>query len=234
MTTMKIGTNCNIKKWRQSQRFNTFQDYLPRCLQITGAKRGEQPEAYGKMKKREILKFALPTAYQKKLCSDGQCLSEVTYERSIGKIVKVKPEILLKIKQLETTRNNAKAILELQEKAGLHTKTGIGKGKHRNRDKDKSVQKGNGLKDENGYYLCGNCGKTNKGVYCKPIPGTGSDKGGDDAPQKWMIKSATKNYIKQIATSETKKKNKKEKEKDVVVAAAQNYQAVRRNHGGAV
>ena len=138
---MKVGANCDIKKW--SQRFNTFQDYLPRCLQITGAKRGEQPEAYGKMKKREILKFALPTAYQKRLNSDGWFLSEETYERSIGKIAEVEPKILLKIKQLETTRNNARAILQLQEKAGLRTKTGNGKGRNRNRDKDKSTPKSN-------------------------------------------------------------------------------------------
>ena len=39
ITTTKISANCNVKK--QSQRFNTFQDYLSRYLWIAGAKRGE-------------------------------------------------------------------------------------------------------------------------------------------------------------------------------------------------
>ena len=59
-----------------------------------------------------------------------------------------------------TARNNAKAILELQEKARLRSNSGNGKGKSRNRDKDKSTQKGNKPKDANDYHLCGNCGKT--------------------------------------------------------------------------
>jgi len=178
MTTMKIGSKCDVKKW--SQRFNTFQDYLPRCLWIAGAKREEWPEAYGEMRKREILEFALPPAYQKRLNADGWCLSEETYDKSIRKIAKVEPEILLKIKELKKTRENAKAIEELQAKVGVRTKSGKGKGKHK--DKDKSTQKGDGPKDENGYYLYGNCGKTHKGVYRKPVKN--SKQGGGDTPRK--------------------------------------------------
>ena len=208
---MKISANCNcnVKKW--SQRLNTFQDYLPRCLWITGAKRGEWPEAYEEIRKKKILQFTLPPAYQKRLNSDRWCLSEETYKRSIGKIAEVEPDILLKIKQLKTTRDNVEVILELQEKVELCTKTGNGKGKHRNKDKDKTTQKINGQKDENDYYLCGNCGKTHKSVYRKPVAGTTSNQGGSDAPRKWMCKSATKNYIKQMVTSETKNKKRKGK-----------------------
>ena len=55
MITMKNGKDCGIKKW--SQRINTYQNYLPRCLWLAGAKRGEWPEKYGEMQKREILEF---------------------------------------------------------------------------------------------------------------------------------------------------------------------------------
>ena len=91
---------------------------------VTGAKQSEWPEAYGEMRKREILEFALPKEYQKKLNSEGWCLSENSYNRSIGKIKEIEPEILLKLKQLERDRESAKAILELQENAGLRTKGG--------------------------------------------------------------------------------------------------------------
>ena len=127
----------------------------------------------------------------------------------------------MNIKQIKTTRDNTKVILESQEKVGVCTKTGIGKGKHRNKDKDKTTQKTNGLEDMNGYYLCRNCGKNHKGVCCKPITGTTSKQGGGDTPRKWMSKSATKNYIKQMVTSEMKKKNKKIKGKTFIVSATQ-------------
>ena len=68
---------------------------------------------------------------------------------------------------MEKTRENAIAIEELQEKVGVRTKNGNKKDKHK--DKDKGTQKDNGPKDKNGYYLCGNCGKTHKGVCRKPI-----------------------------------------------------------------
>ena len=71
------------------------------------------------MRKREILEFVLPTAYQERLNSDGWYLSKESYDRSIGKIAEVEPKILLKIKHTETTHDNVKVILELQEKPGL-------------------------------------------------------------------------------------------------------------------
>ena len=74
MSAMKIGPGCNIKTW--SKQFNTFQDFLPRCLWVTGAKQGLWPEAYGEERKREILEFALSKEYQTKLNSEGWCLSE--------------------------------------------------------------------------------------------------------------------------------------------------------------
>ena len=38
---LKVSPHCRIKVW--VQRFNTFQDYLPRTLWIAGAKRSEWP-----------------------------------------------------------------------------------------------------------------------------------------------------------------------------------------------
>ena len=75
---------------------------------------------------------------------------------------------------------------------------------NRNRDKNKSTPKANGPKDTNGYYLCGNCEKTHKGVCHKPVPGITSNK--DNVPQayNWMTKKA-KNYIKKMVTDESKK-----------------------------
>ena len=105
-------------------------------------------------------------------------MSENSYNQSIGKNKEIKLEILLKLKQLERDRDNTKAILELKENAELRTKSGNGKGngKYRNRDSDKSTPKANGPKDRNGYYLCGNCGKTHKGICRKPVKRTMSDK----------------------------------------------------------
>jgi len=90
MTTMKIGANCEIKKW--SQQFNTFQDYLPRCLWIAGAKSGEWPEAYGEMRKREILEFALPTAYHKTINNgmESYCMEMSNMEGPIMKSIRTK------------------------------------------------------------------------------------------------------------------------------------------------
>ena len=189
-------------------------------VQLAGAKQSEQPEAYGEMRKREILEFALLPTYQKRLNSNVRCLSEETYNRSIRKITEVEPEILLKIKDLEKTCNNAKAIKELQEKLGVCTKSGSGNGNSNGNDngngnsngndkhkhKDRTTQKGNGPKDKNGYYFCGNCGKTHKGVYHKSIPGTTTKQNGGIISQLWMTKKATRNYIKTMITSETKKK----------------------------
>ena len=57
MSAMKIGPGCNIKTW--SKRFITFQDFLPRCLWVAGAKHGLWPEACGEERKRKILEFTL-------------------------------------------------------------------------------------------------------------------------------------------------------------------------------
>ena len=84
MLAMKVGPGCNIKIW--SKRFNTFQDFLPKCLWVAGAKQGLWPEAYGEERKREILEFALSKEYQTKLNSEGWCLSENLYDQSIGKM----------------------------------------------------------------------------------------------------------------------------------------------------
>ena len=77
-------------------------------------------------------------------------------------------------------------------------------GKYGTRDKNKSTPKANGPKDDNGYYRCGNCGKTHKGVCRKPVPGAMTDQ--NSTPRKdWMTKKDTRNYIKTMVASETKK-----------------------------
>ena len=113
MIRMKIGSKCNIKKW--SLQFNNYQDYLSRCLWIAGAKQSEWLEASGEIRKREILEFYLPLTYLKRLATEGWCLSEGTYNKSIRKITEVEPDILLQIKEKEKTYENAKVIEKLQE-----------------------------------------------------------------------------------------------------------------------
>ena len=70
-------------------------------------------------------------------------MSENLYDQSIGKIKEIEPEILLKLKEKEQKKESAKAILELQQKIGLHIKSGSrnnkGKGKYGNRDNNKST-----------------------------------------------------------------------------------------------
>ena len=117
MSAMKIGPGYNIKTW--SKRFNTFQDFLPRCLWVAGAKQGIWPKAYGEERKREILETVLSKEYHSKLNSEGWCLSENKYDRSIGKIKEVEPEIPCTLKEREEKRDSAKAILELQQNVGL-------------------------------------------------------------------------------------------------------------------
>ena len=114
------------------------------------------------MRKREILEFAFPQSYQKKLNSEGWSWLEKTFDESIGKLTEVKLEISLQIREKTKTAKNAKAIKELQEKIGGQRKKGT-KGKNKNQD----VTKSNGPKDKNSYYLCDTCGKTYKGLYCK-------------------------------------------------------------------
>ena len=45
-TQLKVSSNCRIKMW--SQRFNTFQDYLPRTLWIAGVRRSKWPTTFDK------------------------------------------------------------------------------------------------------------------------------------------------------------------------------------------
>ena len=210
MTSMKIGPNCNIKTW--SKRFNMFQEFLSRCLWVAVAKQGLWPEAYGEERKREILEFALSKEYQSKLNLEGWCLSENTYDKSIGKIKEVEPEILRALKEREEKSNNSKTILELQQNAGNRTKSSSMKsgrtGKYGTRDKNKFTPKANGPKDDNGYYCCGNCGKTHKGVCRKPVSGATTDQ--NTTPRKeWITKKATCNYIKSMVASESKKQIRK-------------------------
>ena len=46
-------------------------------------------------------------------------MSENTYDKSIGKIKEVEPEILRMLKEREEMSNSSKAILELQQNAGI-------------------------------------------------------------------------------------------------------------------
>ena len=55
---LKVSPSCKVKAW--CQRFNIFQDYLPRCIWIVGAKQGKWPIVFEEVKKQEILEFALP------------------------------------------------------------------------------------------------------------------------------------------------------------------------------
>ena len=123
------------------------------------------------------------------------------------------------MKEAEKTRKNAKAIKELQTKAGIQKTGGKAKGKHKDKDK-RSAPKANGPKNEHSYYLCGNCGNTHKGVCKKPIKSDSSGGEATQTPRKdWMTKKAAKHYIKQMVTSEKKKKNKNKK--GTIVAATQ-------------
>ena len=58
------------------------------------------------------------------------------------------------------------------------------------------------------YYHCGNCGKTHKGVCGKPIQGATTDQN-TTSRKKWMSKKATRDYIKNMVASESKKKIRK-------------------------
>ena len=41
MNGMRIGPNCDVNSW--SKKFNTFQEFLPRCLWVAAAKDGKLP-----------------------------------------------------------------------------------------------------------------------------------------------------------------------------------------------
>jgi len=207
MTSMKIGNGIKIQQW--SKRINTFQDYLPRCLWVAGAKKGLWPQAYDEERLKEILEFALAKEYLTELNKEGWCLMENTYDQSIHRIREIESEIILRVKETREKKENAMAIKELQEKAGLATTSPKErtKGKFGNRDrtKNRSTSKGDGPKDANGYYKCGNCNKTHQGV-CRRLKKTTDQ---NTTPTKdWMTKKATRNYIKQMISSDSKKKRK--------------------------
>ena len=153
--------------------------------------------------------MALLKEYQAKLNSKGWCLSKNTYNKSIGKIKEIESEILRMLKEREEKRDNAKAIAELQQKASIPAKSSnmkSGKTGNYNNDKNQSERKPDGQKDANGYYKCGNCGKTHKDVCRKPVPGATTTTEQNRTPRKeWMTKKATKHYIHKIVASETKK-----------------------------
>ena len=143
--------------------------------------------------------------------------------------------VLLKLKQAKTTRNNAKAILELQENAGLRMKSGNGKGKGKNRDKNKSTPKANGPKDCNGYYLCGNCGKYIRVSIASLFQELRLIKILLHKLNGWLrklLETTSKLWLR----LNPRKRSQKERVKDVIVAAAvvQNHQRVKMNHGRAV
>ena len=207
MTSMRIGNGVKIQQW--SKRMNTFQEYLPRCLWVAGAKKGEWPKAFDEERMKEILEFALGKEYLTELNREGWCLMENTYDQSIHRIREIEPDILLKAKEAREKKESAIAIKELQQKAGLATADSKDKkSRYGNRDKNRSTPKGDGPKDANGYYLCGTCGKSHKGV-CRKLKKTTDQ---NTTPRKdWRERNgkrpnaATRNYIKQMILSDSKK-----------------------------
>ena len=78
-----------------------------------------------------------------------------------------------------------------------------------NKNKNKSNRKADREKDANGYYACGNCGKTHKGVCRKPEKEAAATTDQNKTPKKgWMSKKAAKNYIHKMVASESKKNRK--------------------------
>ena len=147
-----------------SQRFNTFQDYLPRTLWIAGARRSKWPTAFDKERKREILEFSLPHTYLKALSSESWCLSENTFEESIGKITEIEPLILATEKEKKATAANATAIKKLQDSIASKEKRKDRSGSGGNRGDSASKDKSNGPDNKEGYYLCGTCNKRHNGT----------------------------------------------------------------------
>ena len=136
---------------------------------MAGAKRGEWPEAYDEEEKKQLLEFALPKEYEAKLNFESWCLTTNSFDKSIAKIKEIEPEILRVVKERADMLANAKAIAELQVKAGIKTNltksSSMQSGRPKiNKKTGKPYRKPVGAKDENGYYACGNCGKTHKSV----------------------------------------------------------------------
>jgi len=207
MTSIKIGNEMKIQQW--SKRINQFQEYLPRCLWIAGAKKGLWPEAFDEERLKEILEFALAKEYLTELNKEGWCFQENTYDQSIHRIREIEPDILLRKREAKTKKEESIAIKELQDKAGLTTTKAKARESRGNR-RDKSKAKGDGPKDANGYYKCGNCDKTHKGVCFKPLKGASGN--APSTPRAWSTKD-TKNYIKQMIASDSKKNRKGKKKR---------------------
>ena len=202
---MKVSSNRIIKVW--TQHFNTFQDYLPRILWIAGARRSEWPKAFDKERKREILEFALPHTHLIALSSESWCLSENTFEESIGKITEIEPMILAQEKDKKLTAAKATAIKELQDSIankgkGKRTGGGGGGGRSDSANKDK----GNGPVNKEGYYLCGTCNKRHNGT-CRLLSSESNPR--NTPTKKWMSRSETKEYIKTMVSSCQRRKGKR-------------------------
>ena len=147
---MKVTQGMKVTAW--CERFDTSQSYLPMCLWLAGAKRGEWPTAYDEHRKREILEFALSAAYLTALNSEGWCLQEKTYNSLIGKLVELEQEIYKRIEAQKVAPANTAAIKELQQKVSSK-KTLNGRGCNGNANGDSKV-----------YKDCKTCGKRHPGV----------------------------------------------------------------------
>ena len=119
------------------------------------------------MQKRKISECVLPHPYLKRLATERWCLSENTFNKSIGKITEVEPEILFWEKEKKKTTKNATAISEVQEKVGVQVDKKKGGGDEGKGKDGHTTAKGDRSKEKSGYYLYGRCNKTRKGVCQK-------------------------------------------------------------------
>ena len=122
------------------------------------------------------------------MSSESWCLSENTFEESIGKITEIEPLILATEKEKKATAANATAIKELQDSIANKEKgerNGSGGGRNDSANKDK----GNGLVNKEGYYLCGTCNKRHNGT-CRLLSSESNPR--NTPTKKWMSRSETK------------------------------------------
>ena len=101
---LKISPSLGIEAL--SKRFDTFRDYLSRCLWVAGMKRGEWPTAHDEDQKREILECTLLATYLTALSHVGWCLSENTYSAFLGKLNEIQPGIKRAIEYQKKTDAN--------------------------------------------------------------------------------------------------------------------------------
>ena len=146
-------------------------------LLVAGAKRGEWPTSYQGDGKREILEFALSATYLKELLDVGWCLSENTYNASIGKLIKIEPGIKLEIEGQKATAANTRDISTLQEK-GLSKRTPRARDRKRDRSKDRDRDKGGGNSSK--YYCNFNpFGRRHPSEGCLLVNGGGNRRDND-------------------------------------------------------